>query len=117
MATKKALATMPRRVWRMTTDAPQGEYLELLRKEGQVKSPEAPKRASPGQSTAYGAVSLPAGKNDAIQPTTSSENREATRPQAVPSQSEPVTEASVPPLMRTRVLKPAQVESWQSFLI
>jgi len=29
MATKKGLMTMPRRVWRMTPDAPQGEYLEL----------------------------------------------------------------------------------------
>ena len=116
MATKKGLMTMPRRVWRMTPDAPQGEYQELMRKEVQAESPEARRRASHSvQSTVYGAVSLPARKNDATQPTTTtSENREATRPQPAPSQSEHVTEASVPPSIRTRVLKPAQVESWQS---
>ena len=112
MATKKDLARMPRRIWRMTSGAPQGEYLELVPKEVQVKSPEARSRAShSGQSTAYGAVSVPARKDDATQPpTTASEDRQATRPQPAPSQSEPVTETSV----RTRVLKPAQVESWQS---
>ena len=43
MATKKDLARMPRRIWRMTSGAPQGEYLELVPKDGQVRPLEAPK--------------------------------------------------------------------------
>ena len=111
MATKKGLMTMPRRVWRMTPDAPQGEYLELVPKEIQVEPQEAPKRTShSGPTTAYGAVSLPADKKDATQPTpTTTEDREAARPRP-----EQVTEALVSPSMRARVLRPAQVENWQS---
>ena len=99
--------TMPRRVWRMTPDAPQGEYLELVPKEVRGEASEAPKVPSHSdRSTAYGAVSLPSGRNDATQAT---ENSHATPP-GRPDE----TEAPSPPPMRTRVLRPAQVESWQS---
>ena len=105
-----------RRVWRMTADSPLGEYLELVPKEVQVEASEATKRPSPSdRPTAYGAVSLPSGRSDATQPTaTASEDRQATRPQPAPSQAEHVTEVLVSPSMRTRVLRPAQVESWQA---
>lgn len=116
MATKKELARMPRRVWRMTSGAPQGEYLELVPKEVQVEPQKAHQRtAHSGPTTAYGAVSLSAGKNEATQPTpTTTESREAAPPRPRSTPSEQVTEASVSPSMKTWVLRPAQVESWQS---
>ena len=116
MATKKVLATMPRRIWRMTSGAPQGEYLELVPKDVQVRPQEAPKGSShSGPTTAYGAVSLPAGKNDATPPKpTTTEEGEVARPRPGSTPSEQVTEPLVSTSLKARVLRPAQVESWQS---
>ena len=116
MATKKGLMTMPRRVWRMTPDAPQGEYLELVPKEVQVEASEATRRPSPSdRPTAYGAVSLPSGRSDATQSTPPTrENSHATPSNGPPARPDEVAESPSLPPMRTRVLKPAQVESWQS---
>lgn len=116
MATKKELARMPRRVWRMTTDTPQGEYLELVPKEGTLGSPETARPSvQTGLSTVYGAVSISAGKNNAARSATpKTEAHEAARPRQSPPRSEEVTEPSAPNSMKVRVLKPAQVENWQS---
>ena len=116
MATKKNLMVVPRRVWRMTTDAPQGEYLELVPKEIQVEALEAPRQPSySDRPPAYGAASPPTGKSEATQSTPST--RESSQPSLSnrpPARPDEVTESPSLPPMRTRVLRPAQVENWQS---
>jgi hypothetical protein len=116
MATKKNLMIVPRRVWRMTTDAPQGEYLELVPKEVHVDAVEEPKRpAQSNRPTAHGAVSLPPRQSDATQSTPPQrENGHASLPIRPPARPDEVTGSPSLPPMRTRVLKPAQVENWQS---
>lgn len=115
MATKKNSMFVPRRVWRMTTDAPQGEYLDLVPKEVHVDALEAPKRpAESDRPTAYGAVSLPRARSDATQSPssmTSSQPLLSSRPTVRPDE---LTESPAVPSSRARVLKPAQVENWQS---
>ena len=93
-------STVSRRVWRMTSDSPLGEYLELMPKEAQasgsenrakVEHPVVPvkPRAAPGhQGTPHAGGS------------TSREPAVDIAPAATPT--------------KVKVLRPAQVESWQS---
>ena len=115
MATRKNLMVVPRRVWRMTTDAPLGEYLELVPKEVQAQACEAPKQPSRSDRTiADGAVSLPAVKRDSTQPTPSTRARSQQSPSNRPARPDDVTGSPTLPRMRTKVLTPAQVENWQA---
>src|SRR4051812_30334144 len=115
MATNKPSA--PRRVWRMTPDSPMGEYLELVPKdEPLAPTTGAPKKkppdAAPPQYRVVPAAPPAAADGTAAEPGAPSAAPASTHPTArsAPAEPQPV----VPPLPKSKVLKPAQVESWQS---
>jgi len=93
-------STVSRRVWRMTSDSPSGEYLELMPKAapasgwenranvGHPVVPVKPRVVNGPQATPHAGASTPRAPAVEVPPT------------ATPS--------------RVKVLRPAQVESWQS---
>ena len=121
MSTKKQPEVV-RRVWRMSADAPAGEYLdlELVPKEASVtgSTGTAPRRTlhpetPPAYRTTHVAsdASSQASKAQTTGPREGSPatlRRPATTPQQLPSVDLP------PPSARAKVLRPAQVESWQA---
>ena len=97
--TRKHPENVPRRVWRMTAESPQGEYLELVPKDTQGEI--APKRV-----VYPGAEATPLRRSTDTLPTSS------------PAPARPDGERRMVPGAElsnaVKVLKPAQVESWQS---
>ena len=82
----------PRRVWRMTTDAPQGEFVDLAEGAGDVPEPRVIKR------TFHPETRATANRIAADAPPTPRDSGAGERP----------TEAAV------RVLNPAKVPSWRA---
>jgi len=114
MVTKKGLVTMPRRVWRMTTDAPQGEYLELVPKEIPIRTVEAPERRSEADRPTVSAGPL---SPETVAPQTkpsATGGAQAAGISQPPPRLDRLADAQVPAATRMRVLRPAQVESWQA---
>ena len=131
---KKAPAS-PRLVWRMTADAPMGEYLELVPKsaydtEGAAPAPKRvlhpetrdPIYRTPLQaSLAEGAagVSPASGSGSSLlerravprAPMASSPTAAST---SAPTSRDTPVERTQPPAVRTRVLNPGQVPSWRA---
>jgi len=115
MAAKKQPEIVPRRVWRMTADSPMGEYLELVPKAAYEETAAPPKRIfHPETLTSYEAVTLEPQSTQVKSPHTQA---------AVSGQSQPLvaaperrTPAAMPasPVPKLRIIRPAQVESWQS---
>ena len=120
MSTRKQPEVV-RRVWRMTAEAPAGEYLdlELVPKDapGKSASEAAPRRTlHPETPPAYRKVSAAdispqAHGTHMAAPT---EGPTTTVRQSTPPPELPSVDLPIPPVARARVLKPAQVESWQS---
>ena len=111
-----------RRVWRMTAESPAGEYLdlELVPKETSVKSAtEATPRRTfhPETPPAYRRVSVASDvSSQASNAQTTAQTEQPTTtvlPPTSPREPRSVDLPS-PPSARVRVLKPAQVESWQA---
>ena len=91
-----------RRVWRMTSDSPLGEYLELVPKRAYASNPE------------HQEVSLRTASQGPAKPATGTFRRDTPESHsAAPCnrQAAPVPSA---PASKVKVLRPAQVESWQS---
>ena len=122
MSTKKQPEVV-RRVWRMSAEAPAGEYLdlELVPKEASVtgSTGAAPRRplhpeTPPAYRTRQGASDV---SSQASSPQTTGPRevspatlrRPATTPQELPSVDLPPPSAA-----RATVLRPAQLESWQA---
>ena len=120
MSTKKPPET-PRRVWRMTAEAPAGEYLDLalVPKETAVKPvvDAAPLRdaSSEASPSARGNAAMPADPASHAAGKQVAASKEGSPVSARPPARSPSAE-EVPsrPSPRTRVLRPAQVESWQA---
>jgi len=92
-----------RRVWRMTSDSPLGEYLELV-----------PKRAY-ASSTDVRDDTRPASRVPAKPADTTAFRRDNARPNAAaPCTREQTADAAMAAQPKVKVLRPAQVESWQS---
>ena len=110
-----------RRVWRMTTDAPAGEYLdlELVPKDTSAKSgvERTPRRTfHPETPPAYKKLAaetdaLSQAPESSIAAPTSGPNAAVARPKTRREQA-PV-DLPLPAAARARVLRPAQVENWQ----
>ena len=114
MATNKHPEAGPRRVWRMTADAPSGEYLDLVPKEAPASNPAASKRPVPLEAPpAHKIVSPGSGQ-------AASTAEKASQPRAAlpASQKRLATEELLADVMsaaaKVKVLRPAQVESWQA---
>ena len=110
-----------RRVWRMTAEAPAGEYLdlELVPKETSVKSATvaAPRRTfHPETPPAYRRVSASDVSSQASNAQTTAQTEQPTTPvrPPTPSREPPSVDLPSPPSARMRLLRPAQVENWQS---
>ena len=105
-----------RRVWRMTADSPLGEYLELVPKEAQGDVPAPPKRIfHPETPTTHKAVELTQTGTD--KPSASSQitgisQTAVSRQVSAPRGHTPGVAVAVG--SKVKVLRPAQVESWQS---
>jgi len=101
---RAAMVTMkdavPRRVWRMTSDSPAGEYLELVPKAASANGAESGPRAE--LSITAGPLRTPA-RVAGLPPTA---------PAAVSASQANCRDAPAP--TRVKVLRPAQVENWQS---
>src|SRR5215217_3931528 len=91
---------VPRRVWRMTSDSPEGEYLELLPKAASVAGAEPRARA---ESSITASPLMTMSRVGGLQ---------STAPGAVSASQE--TCRNTPAPTRAKVLRPAQVENWQS---
>ena len=120
MSAKKPPET-PRRVWRMTAEAPAGEYLDLalVPKEEPVRPvADAPSlRAAPREAprSAHGEVST----SSDLAPHAAGRQVHASSGEPPMSAAPPARSASVKDVpsrspLRARVLRPAQVESWQA---
>jgi len=120
MSTKKQPEVV-RRVWRMTAEAPAGEYLdlELVPKEiaGKSSTEAAPRRTlHPETPPAYRKVPVasdPSSPASTAQTAVPSERALPTDRQPAPPRELPSMDLPLPPVARARVLRPAQVESWQ----
>jgi hypothetical protein len=88
-----------RRVWRMTSDSPFGEYLELMPKEAHAAKVEHP--VIPGSPVKPGAAPC-------LQRAQATPNAGGSTPQ------EPALYVPATTPAKVRVLRPAQVESWRS---
>ena len=112
MASMKGPGGGTRRVWRMTADSPLGEYLELVPKEAQGDVPAPPKRMfHPETPTTHKAVQLAQtgpDKPSASSQTTTAVSRQVSAPRG------PTPGVAVAVGSKVKVLRPAQVESWQS---
>jgi len=122
---KKAPASA-RLVWRMTADAPMGEYLELVPKsaydaDGAVPAPKrvlhpevrdpiyrTPLQASPAEGTATASTSGPSLLERRSVPRSATASASASTPRDVPA------ERGEPTAARARVLNPGQVPSWRA---
>jgi hypothetical protein len=91
---------VPRRVWRMTSDSPAGEYLELVPKAAFAAGAEPRERAE---------SSIATGPLVTMQRVGGLQSRAAA---AVSAPQEACRDAPAP--TRAKVLRPAQVENWQS---
>ena len=100
MVTMKEAA--PRRVWRMTSDSPAGEYLELASKEASAAGSESRTRVE---------FSITAGSPVTTQRVASAQ---ATPPAGVSTRQDNGRDTPPKASARAKVLRPAQVESWQS---
>ena len=100
MATpKRHPETVTRRVWRMTSDSPQGEYLDLVPKEAQSE-------IAPARIVYLGSPGTPLRRaTDTVPSSPSPPHR---------MDNERRTASSVEAPSAVRVLRPAQAESWQS---
>jgi len=94
-------STVSRRVWRMTSDSQLGEYLEL-RPDNEAHASGSENRAKPEPPV----VPAKPGTASGLQVTV----RAAASPSREPAVDTPPTAAPT----RVKVLRPAQVESWQS---
>ena len=115
MAAKKQSEIVPRRVWRMTADSPMGEFLELLPKEAYEETAAPPKRIfHPETPTAYEAVTLEPPSTQVKSP--HAQAAVSRQPQLLVAEPERRTPAAMPasPVPKLRIIRPAQVESWQS---
>ena len=116
MATKKQPEVVARRVWRMTADSPMGEYLELVPKESQDEAPAAPKRTfhpeTPPSYTAVATPPLTSEDRPSVPPAPITRQASAPQPALAPQASTP--EPAPQQTSKVKILRPAQVESWQS---
>ena len=92
----------PRRVWRMTSDSPLGEYLELVPKRAYAATAEL-RDDSRAPSQAPARTAEPIARRDT-----------AARGSAAPCTRPHATGAAMGAQPKVKVLRPAQVESWQS---
>jgi hypothetical protein len=90
---------VPRRVWRMTSDSPAGEYLELVPKAASAAGAEPRVRAESSMAAS------PLATTQRVAP-------QSTVPAALSATQETFRDAPAPP--RAKVLRPAHVENWQS---
>ena len=100
MVTMKEAA--PRRVWRMTSDSPAGEYLELVPKDTSATGSESRTRVE-FSSTAGSPVT-----------TQRVPGHQATPLAGVSTHQDTCRDTPTKALAKAKVLRPAQVESWQS---
>ena len=116
MATKKQPEVVARRVWRMTADSPMGEYLELVPKESQDEAPATPKRTfhpeTPPSYTAEAVPPLTSEDRPSVPPAAITRLASASQPALAPQASTP--EPAPQQTSKLKILRPAQVESWQS---
>jgi len=116
MATNRHPESGPRRVWRMTATAPAGEYLDLLSKEVPPATPAVSKGLAPQEA-------LPPHK--AVRPGSviegqASQSERKLQPEATASASQKRSTTDehlvdvVSAAAKVKVLRPAQVESWQA---
>ena len=92
-----------RRVWRMTSDSPLGEYLELVPKRAYASNTEVRHDNRTAARTPAKPAEPPTLKRDTAGP----------RP-AAPCTGEPEVSAVTAAQPKLKVLRPCQVESWQS---
>jgi len=114
MATNKHPEAGPRRVWRMTADAPSGEYLDLVPKEPPSTKQPASKRLVPQEASPAHKMASPSSGQAASTPEKTSQPGGA-----LPAlQKRPATDELLAEVMsaaaKAKVLRPAQVESWQA---
>ena len=116
MATNGHPEAGPRRVWRMTANAPAGEYLDLVPKEAPAATPAASKRLVPQEVLpAHRSVRPGSVVDDQV-----SQPVKALPPEATPPalQNRSTTDELLAEVMsaaaKVKILRPAQVESWQS---
>jgi len=116
MAAPKGPESGTRRIWRMTADLPMGEYLELVPKDVQSETPAPPKRIlhpeAPTTNRAVAAAQRSTDYATAASPTTAT--AQGAVPRQVQSRREAPAEAPAVLGSKVKVLRPAQVESWQS---
>ena len=124
MSTKKQ-PEIVRRVWRMTAEAPAGEYLdlELVPKETSAKgsAEAAPRRTfHPETPPAYRTVSVASASGDVsarVPNTQMSAPTDGSSSMTVrhspPTRESAAVDLPLPSGARAKVLRPAQVESWQ----
>ena len=115
VAGKTVLASMKpgalRRVWRMTSDSPLGEYLELVTKDASPSATEWP-----GEHAGAAPPETREAPRSTSQPGATVESKsvcETPRASTPIAQHSPSNAREASPL-KLRVLRPAQVESWQS---
>jgi hypothetical protein len=120
MSTKKPPET-PRRVWRMTAEAPAGEYLDLalVPKEAAVTpgADAASQRVAPPEASpsAHGKAAMPADlASHAAGKLAAAPTERPSTSVGPPARAPSAEEARSRPPARARVLRPAQVESWQA---
>ena len=106
----------PRRVWRMTPDSPMGEYLELVPKDAPLApTTGAPKKNPPDAPPQYRVVpAAPPAAADGTVADLGAPGAAAAPAHATGRTAPAEPQPAVPPLPKSKVLKPAQVESWQS---
>ena len=92
-----------RRVWRMTSDSPLGEYLELVPKRAYASNADV-------RDDSRAAPRAPAKPADT--PTFKRDN--AGQNATAPCTRAPAADAAMAAQPKVKVLRPAQVESWQS---
>jgi hypothetical protein len=121
MSTKKQPEVGTRLVWRMTAAAPAGEYLdlEIVPKEAvdQTSTAALKRTLHPETPPSYRKVSIePSARSEAPQrlDTAATSRPATTGPQTTPSHEQPPVDVPFLAVSRLKVLKPAQVESWQS---
>lgn len=99
----------PRRVWRMTSENPLGEVLELVAKTDAWKGSRFGDSSPPVEAPAV----VPKVKRTFHPETTAAASRATAT--AAAAQASPVAEKGVPPAeLPARVLNPAQVPNWRS---
>ena len=103
--------TVPRRVWRMTSESPLGEYLELVPRATSLAGPEwAKEHAGASSLETHSASAQPLQPAAAVGPNKVHDSHRASASAA----QHPAPSAHEASPLKLRVLRPAQVESWQS---